>query len=168
MSSVLGIDFSSKALDLVLLDENSDVSRWDRLPLPECFSKVELARAVADAMPGPSWFQHHEVYLVACEEPMGQNRQAIAALYTVLGALVTSMPRELPIWLLRPAEWKAGVGLPGNLKTSKGDGQSQLRSWAVAHGASVEWPVDACVALALAYTAREQNAAAIAKALEAA
>lgn len=166
MSAVLGIDLSSKALDLCLLDEDDAGARWDRLPIPFTHSKVELGRAVADAMPGRSWYEHHGVYLIALEEPMGQNRQAIAALYTVLGAVAANLPHDIPRWTLRPAEWKLAIGLSGNAATSKGN--EQLRSWALEYGADSEWPTDAQVALAVAWTAREINAKAVALAIGAA
>jgi hypothetical protein len=159
-SSVLGIDLSSRALDLVLVDEHDAGAHWDRLPLPQCDTKVELARAVKDATPWPRWFENHGVYLVAIESPMGQNRQAIAALYTVLGALVARLPYELPTWLLRPSEWKLGIGLPGNLATSK-KGSERLKAWALEHHGEADWPTDAYVALAVAYVAREMNAKAL-------
>lgn len=164
--NVLGIDLSTKALDLVLLDEDDAGARWDRLPLPRTPSRLELARAVADAVPGPSWFEHHGVYLIAVEEPMGRNRQAIAALNCVLGAFGASLPHELPRWTLRPAEWKIALGLPGTLSTTRGS--ERVQAWALEHGAEREWPIDACVALAVAWVAREINARAVAMAGEAA
>lgn len=158
--NVLGIDLSSRALDLVLLDEDGAGARWEHLPIPRTHSRLDLARAVADTVPGSAWFEHHGVYLVAVEEPMGQNRQAISALNCVLGALGASLPDDLPAWTLRADEWKRGVGLPGNLSTTKGS--DRLQAWAVEHHGEADWPTDAYVALAVAAVAREINAKAVA------
>lgn len=163
--NVLGCDLSTRALDLVLLDENSEAARWTHLPLPKTSSRADLARAVTDAAPQPAWLEHHGVYLIALEQPMSTQRNAIAALNVVLGALVASLPADVPCWTLAPWEWKHGIGLPGNTPTSKGS--ELLRSWAVEHGGESDWSTDAYVALSVAYTAREANAAAIATLLEA-
>ena len=157
--NVLGIDFASAAIDLVYLDENEDVARWHRIPLEAGWTS---SRKIRHAYAWRSELEGAGVYLVALEQPMGQERNTIAALSRIQGAILGALPLSLDVWLLPPAEWKLGIGMKGNASTQKGKpGAGELVEWALDHGAGVGWPIDACAALAMAYTAREINAKAI-------
>lgn len=159
-SHVLGIDFSTKALDLVFLSENTDEPRWVRVALSGTWkaardaSQFDWARELEEA----------GVYLLAIEQPYGAGQTSIAALHRVQGAILASLPLNFDddqIWLMHPSEWKAAAGLKGNASTQKEPGRSQLLQWACSVGAGEDWPVDAAAALAMAWTAREINAEAI-------
>lgn len=158
MSAVLGCDFASAAIDLVYLDETEDRARWHRIPLEPGWQSARKMRHVY------AWGSElADVYLAAIEQPLSMQRNSIAALNRVQGAILASLPLELDVWLLAPREWKAGIGLKQNVSTQPGKpGALGLRLWALKHGADEEWPLDACAALAMAYTAREINQRAIA------
>lgn len=159
MSAVLGIDFASAAIDLVFLDETEDVARWHRIPLEPGWTSSRMMR---HKYAWGSELEHAGVYLVALEQPMMQQRNSIAALSRIQGAILASLPPEVAVWLLAPAEWKLGIGMKGNASTQLGKpGAFALLGWALQHGAEQDWPTDACAALAMAYTAREINQHAI-------
>lgn len=159
MSTVLGIDLSTKHVDLVLLDEESPRASWQRISFDGA-SAFDRLRQVRERMPGRAWFDEHGVYLIAVEAPFGVSR-GIYPLERVFGAVVASLPAELLVYEVSPAEWRLAIGLPGNAK--KAHCADQVRRM---------WPQprpdlllqDACDAYAVALCARELNAGVLARA----
>lgn len=156
MPSVLGCDYSTKAVDLVFLDEDTDAARWHSLPLPKGIAGLRHIRH------SYAWAAELEdVYLVAIEDPFSAGRTAAKKLGRVCGAIVASLPSSVPdelIWWLRPDEWRMAIGLPGN------GSKAQVAEWARERFAEqVElYSQDAVDALAMAVAAREINARAVA------
>ena len=151
--NVLGIDLSSKAIDLVLLDENADKAAWQRITL-EGDSAFERARDVADKMPAPGWFADHGVYLVAVERPFVRHGQDVIRL--VQGCVLARLPRALPVWEVSVSQWKRRIGLPIREKPSAGS---------FPFNTPIGWAQDAYDALGVALYARDENAAAVAAVL---
>lgn len=152
--NVLGIDLSSFALDLVLLDENTDEPEWIHLAL-EGETAFDRCRQVAAVMPSASWFEDKGVYLAAIEKPTAASFISAAAQFPVFGAVAVLLPRDLVVWSYRPAEWKAAVGIP---LTEKPTGE--LMATRVG-GAVAGWPQDALDACAVAWAAKQTNARAV-------
>jgi hypothetical protein len=106
-----GIDYSTRAVDIVLLEEDSDRAKWHRfeldfLPGTDAFDR---ARLVATVMPrGVFW---DEVVAVGIEDPRGYNA---GALYRVQGAVLACLPAGLLVQPWVPSAWRRAVGLPGN------------------------------------------------------
>lgn len=132
MSAVVGVDLSSRALDLVKLDESSNRAEWVRVELAGK-DAWERTLAVRDALPpddpagiiyeGDFW---GDVYLVAIEEPRGRGQlRTNAVLNRVVGAVAASLPARLRVpercWVVRPDEYRTGLGLRHNTKPSTGD-----------------------------------------------
>ena len=120
MSSVVGIDLSTKALDLVKLDETTNRAEWVRCELHgktawERTLSVRWGIVIDPASPfGGNWWS--DVYLVAIEQPMGRGKVgSTSVLNRVVGAVATSLPAHLrdpaQCWLIPPHEWKAGLRL---------------------------------------------------------
>jgi hypothetical protein len=158
--NVLGIDLSSKAIDLVLLDENANRASWTRLTLegPNAF---ERARDVAEKMPQPGWYEAHGVYLVAIERPFVSHGQDVIRL--VQGAVLAEIPRELHVWEVSPSQWKSAMGIPVRQKPEWGDFPADLQL--ACSFADPPWTQDALDALGVALYARDENAKGIADAL---
>lgn len=153
--NTLGIDLSSRAIDLVLLDENQQRAQWQRVELDGA-TAFDRARDIAEKMPQPGWYEAHGVYLIAVEEPMGfQSR----VLYRVQGAILACLP-DVPVWEVRPAAWKNALGLK---QTEKPNGTDFPGMHTAVHEA---WPQDALDALGVALYARDLNAAGVAKKLK--
>lgn len=157
MSAVLGIDVSTKAIDLVLLDENSDQASWDHLELRGA-TAFDRLRTLPSRMPKWSWYD--SVYLAAIETPMGRGQGGTEAkLNWIFGAVIACLPRGLATWHVAPHEWRRELGLPGNAP------KAVCAARCVELGAHVDWQQqDAYDAYAVARYAREVNRRGIAAA----
>lgn len=119
MSAVLGIDLSSRCLDLVKLNEDDDRADWARCPL-EGKTAWERTLTIPDALPKSSWLD--DIYLVALEAPYGHGSDL---LNRVVGAIAAALPTKLRtperLWIVRPDEWKRGHGIKTRDKPSFDD-----------------------------------------------
>jgi len=165
--NTLGIDLSSKAIDLVLLDENRNASTWTRIDL-EGATAFERARDVAAKMPQPGWYEAHGVYLVAIERPFSASRNDVVRL--VEGCVLAEIPHGLDVWEIAPQTWKAHIGFRGRGKPTRDAFPGILLTSRTYYGGLLvlDPPQDALDALGVALTARDQNAALIAAQLGAA
>jgi hypothetical protein len=152
---IAGIDFSTKAVDVVLLDEDSDVATWHRFPLAGQ-DGFERSRDVRASMPPSSFWD--DVLAVGIEDPRGYGA---GSLYRVQGAILSRIPegRLVQPWI--PSAWRKTVGLPGNCP------KPVIRSYvartiAVGHDdlpnnmpiLNGEWTQDACDAYCIALATR--------------
>lgn len=151
---VLGIDLSSFAVDLVLLDETTAAAEWHRLELAGG-SSFDRCRDVARVMPSRSWLEERGVYLVAIEKPTAASFVSAAAQFPVYGAVAVSLPASLLVWSFAPAEWKAALRIPLARKPTADE------IAAVVGDVAWTWPQDALDACGIAYAAREMNRRAI-------
>lgn len=148
---IAGIDFSTHAIDTVLLDEDTDRATWHRRRLDTAPGDAfEAARRVRDAMPARGrWLD--TVIAIGIEEPAGQGT---TPLVRVQGAILACLPVTLLIQPLYPVTWK---------KHSVGRGDARkpaIADWAFARLAAAgidarDWPQDAFDAYAIAYATRE-------------
>jgi hypothetical protein len=154
MSAALGVDLSSFAVDLVLLDESSGVAEWVRADLAGSDSFDRL-RSVRRALPSRSWLEAHGVYLAAIEKPVAASFRSAAAQLPVFGAVASWLPSGLPVWSFAPAEWKRELGVPAGRKPTADE------IAAVVGDVAFGWPQDALDACGVAYAARAINQRAI-------
>jgi len=167
--SVVGCDLSSKAIDLVKLDEASNRASWVRCELAgadawERTLSIREALWLADGHAGSWW---DDVYLVAIEKPVNDQQRVLGR---VQGAILASLPAALRhphcCWEVHPSTWKAGLGLKG--KPTWTDIERLSGTPFPIHGSDF-WAADdqnALDAYALALWARDENAKAVAAALE--
>lgn len=164
MSAVVGIDLSTKAIDLVKLPEETNDATWERANLNggDAWARTLTIR---DALPTASWWA--DVYLVAIEAPYGRAQGGTQAkLNRVVGAIVSALPGALRrperCWIVRPDEWKTELGLKKKPTVEDverllpGCTLEGLQSTLWLHGAQDQWD-----ALCLALFARQVNAKAI-------
>ncbi len=123
MSSLVGIDFSTHAIDLVAIDEDTGTPTWTRCDLSGS-DAFERTRSVAAAMPQASFWS--DCLAIGIEEPQGAQRATVAKLKAIQGAVLSCIPRSIVVQPFQPAEWRRAVGLPGN--ASKG----HVRVYAIA------------------------------------
>lgn len=157
--NVVGIDLSSKAIDLVLLDENADRAQWTRVEL-EGKTAFDRARDVAEKMPQPGWYEAHGVYLVAIERPFVSHGQDVIRL--VQGCVLAEIPRALEVWEVAVSQWKKPLGIPVKQKPTV----VSFGTFSFTNDGDDLWPQDAFDALGVALYARDLNAAGIAARLE--
>ncbi len=145
---IAGVDFSSKAVDIVLLDEDTDAATWHRFPLTgqDAFDRT---RAVRAAMPGASFWD--DVLAVGIEDPRGYGA---GSLYRVQGAILACLPAAILAHPLIPSSWRKTVGLPGN--APKLAIMEFVDTRQQENGASLfqRWPQDACDAYCIALATR--------------
>ena len=161
LSNYAGIDLSTRALDIVLLDEDSNRASWTRVEL-EGGDAWTRTLSIGALMPPPSFWE--QTVIASIEAPYGRGQAgAQAALNRVVGAVAASLPSKLRVpercWIVRPDEWKHGLGLKHNQKPTFLDIER------LSHGTGPVLPdVDdqnARDAYCLAMFARDTNAAAV-------
>jgi hypothetical protein len=155
--NVVGIDLSSRAIDLVRLPESSGLASHERISLEAAGKRAtawERTLNLPGLMPSASWWD--DVYLVAIEAPYGAGTGTVAVLNRVLGAVAASLPTRLQrperAWIVRPDEWKGRLSL--NRKPSADD-IAALGLVLTGEHADTQ---DARDALGIAYYARQVNA----------
>jgi hypothetical protein len=104
-STVLGIDFSSFAVDIVaLVDDEREAIALPQIQL-DGPRAIDRARRVPEI--SPSELAAWGVWLVAIEEPYSQNRGTVRALSRVQGAILARLPLWLRVVETPPTEWLA-------------------------------------------------------------
>ena len=112
MTAFAGIDFSTFAIDLVLIPEEGE-PEWHRFELAG-HDAFERTRGVRDVMPSRGWWSDLGVVALGIEEPQGVAKSTVAKLKAIQGAVVACLPRDLLVHPMVPARWRTEVGLKGN------------------------------------------------------
>lgn len=155
--TVAGIDYSSQAIDIVLLDDDTDTAEWHRVELtgPTPFDR---ARSLRGRLPLRSWWEDQGVYLIGIEDPIGHHAHTAKALGFAGGAVATLLPANLTVVQTTAAEWKRLT--VGRGSASKAD----VEQWAqtqLGHDGLTVWAQDAYDAYAIARAVRHLNQQAI-------
>lgn len=153
---IAGIDYSTHAVDVVLLDEDTDAATWHRTVLDgkDAFDRARDVRIAMRLFDSEMW---DDVVAIGIEDPRGYNA---GALYRIQGAILACLPTSLLVHPLPPSVWRKTVGLPGN--ASKGhianfvyDKRARHLAYATAYYDNPdEWPQDACDAYCIALATR--------------
>lgn len=128
-----GIDVSTLAIDVVLLDAETAAARHQSFPLnngPGDY--LARARRVPELLPVRTAWKDTGVCAIGVEKPMSSDFKAAVPLSVVLGAVLAVLPRDhqVPLFLFEPHLWKKwslGGGFPGKGNAKK----DEVRSWAV-------------------------------------
>lgn len=155
--TVAGIDYSSRAVDIVLLDDDGRRCHWTNIPL-HGDTPLERARSLRGRLPLRSWWEDEGVYLIGIEDPIGHHAHTAKALGQAGGAIAALLPASLTVLQTPTAEWKRLFC--GDAKASKDDVREAVSRDGV-FGSSPGWTQDAYDAYAIAWTARHLNNAAI-------
>jgi Holliday junction resolvasome RuvABC endonuclease subunit len=169
MSLIAGIDISSNAVDVCLLDEDSMDARWIRYRIDDGHKDLKAfdrACRLRDAMPPRTAWKDAGVIAIGIEHGASRNFNSVVAQSRVEGALLACLPTDIPKYMLMPASWKK-LAL-GHGRASKQDG----RVWA---DHSIHWqddrgfyPQDAIDASCIAKATQLKHYAATSDALSAA
>lgn len=156
--NVAGIDFSSRFVDVVLLDESSDRAVWHRFELTGA-DAFDRARAVGLAVPGRAMSFWDDVLAVGIEDPRGYGA---GSLYRVQGAILSCVPQGRLVQPWIPSVWRKQVGLKGN--STKEDVEFHVRfSLAAGQFSRQSFPPDFfdayCIALATRQLLQTEKAA---------
>lgn len=107
MSFVAGIDLSSRAIDIVLLEESTNRAKWHRFELAGGLA-WDRTLDVRRAMPVASFWD--DVYLAAIETPFPDQK---GVLRRVQGAVMARIPERVLVWEANASQWKRELGLKG-------------------------------------------------------
>lgn len=75
-------------------------------------SYIDVARQAAAW--APNIWRTMEPIVVWVEEPRGRSQRAIHQLSVMAGALLSGLPREIPVEMVTAGESRKMVGIPGN------------------------------------------------------
>jgi hypothetical protein len=179
MSRVVGIDLSTKAIDLVALEEDSNRAEWVRCELhgeTAWERALNVWPAMRDSFSPGHWGWWDDVYLVAIEKPVNDQKRVLRL---IQGAILASLPAQLRqphcCWEVHPSTWKAELGLKGkptwdDLQSQGMSGAEMRRFSEVSQTPLVDEAMaqNARDAYCLAMFARDTNARAVEKTLGAA
>lgn len=159
--TVAGIDYSSRAVDIVLVDEDTGYAetghaKHHRIDL-HGETPFERARSLRGQLPLTSWWENNGVYLIGIEDPFSRSKGVAKALGLAAGAIAALLPAGLAVIQTAPTEWKK-LSL-GNAAAPK----TEIETWARDRlGHTFErWPQDGYDAYAIAIAVRNLNNAAI-------
>jgi hypothetical protein len=144
---ICGIDYSTHAVDVVLIEEDTDRATWERYELVGV-DAFDRARSVKENMPGSSLFV--DCVAIGIEQPRGYH--GTQHLARIQGAILARIPLHKLVYPWNPAQWRKQVGLPGNAS------KEQVSQWTVLRGTAPErhqWPQDACDAYCIALATRQ-------------
>jgi hypothetical protein len=152
---IVGIDFSTRAIDLVELALDDETTTWWNHPMEGATLEDRIRYMDATdgdiplfGMPRRGSNIWDSVLAVGIERPIG--RFSTDQLSMVLGALITRVPQRMLLKLWTPPAWKKECGLPGNC------GKPVVKAWVDEQrpGHPLLGSQDACDAFAIAYATR--------------
>lgn len=157
--NVAGIDYSTRAIDIVLVPLDEGAPIWHRYVL-EGQDSFERTRSVANAMPWRAASFWDDVLAVGIEHPAGHH--GTGPLLRVQGAVLACLPTRVLVEPWPPGKWRKAVGLAGN--ATKGAVEFWSGSLMPSDIAGLDnWPQDAhdahLIALATRQAIQTQQAA---------
>lgn len=102
---IAGVDISSFAIDIVLLDDDTDDATWHHFALRGS-TPFERARNARLVLPGRSWWEDCGVWLLGYEDPVGHHAHTAKALGLALGAVAVLLPPSLVCVATQASEWQ--------------------------------------------------------------
>lgn len=103
---IAGVDVSSHAVDVVLLDDDTDQAHsFHHVPLPGP-TPFERARGCRQRLPARSWWEDQGVWLVGYEDFFARDAHVAKAIAVVLGAWGAQLPTGLTVVPTPPSEWQ--------------------------------------------------------------
>lgn len=154
---IAGVDISSRAVDIVLLDDDTEQATWHHYALAGA-TPYERARDSCNVLPSRSWWEDNGVWLVGLEDPRGPHAHTMKALGAAVGAFLALLPRDLTVIPTIAQEWKRlTVGAPGA-------GKDSVARWARAQLGQTDhetWNQDGYDAYAIARAVRVLNNSAL-------
>lgn len=151
--AITGIDFSSKAIHICTLPEDSNLASVHVVRLDLTLGDLlTRARRMRDRMPARSAYPDAGITLIAIEKPFSHHPGSIAAMHLIYGGILQLLPPELPLLELSQGEWRRECGLPTRGDTKAAAIRFARDTWTDAPVALDDNMADA---FAIAWAARE-------------
>ena len=149
--SVAGIDYSSNAIHLVTVDEDTGApTLWTKRDLAAGpGDSFERCRRVRRLMPTRSAWENEGVIALAIEDTFSRDFRAATALGRVQGAILQCLPPDLLVVPL-PANYKAPHGWKALTVGKTNATKTAVRRWAEENGLPAGLEQDFCDAFCLA------------------
>lgn len=111
--NVCGIDYSTRAVDLVTIPYDHDgPPKWRRWELGKYAKAFDRTRSVGEWVPGRGASFWDDIVAVGIEHPGGKF--GTGDMLRVQGAILSCIPARMLVEPWPPAKWRKAVGLPGN------------------------------------------------------
>jgi hypothetical protein len=153
---IAGIDFNTRNIDIVLLDEDTNNAEWHRFDVTEdaltgetTGDAFDRARRVKTALPTTNWWENKGVIAIGLEQPRGHH--GITPLFRMQGAILACLPTRILVTPWNPSSWRLECGLKGNAP-KKDVAWHALQQLVDQQGA--RWPQDAFDAYCIASATR--------------
>lgn len=131
---VCGIDLSSFAVDMVLVDLEHGGIEWQRFVL-EGTDAWERTRRVRDCLPARTDIVWDDVLAIGIEQPAGHH--GVIPLVRVQGAILATLPPTTLMQPYTPARWRVLSGLRGHAL------KADVKARSLELGGHETWPQDA-------------------------
>lgn len=113
MGVIVGIDYSTFVIDVVLLDEDHDTADHHRRRLDTGpGDALQRIRRIRDALPARGIWRDRGALMVAIEKPMSREARGLDSMQIALGAIVDTLDPDMPLELVRADDWRKRCGLP--------------------------------------------------------
>jgi hypothetical protein len=134
MSAIAGIDYSSVAVHVVAIDEDSGLYAGHLVADLECGpgDAFERARRVRYLLP-PAGYWRDNYAAIGIEETFSNRVGTAVTLARVQGAILAVLPREMLVLPL-PANYKAPHGWKALTVGKTNASKDEVRAWALAQG----------------------------------
>lgn len=110
---IVGLDFSTRAIHLCELPEDSNEARLHVVRLDtERGNYVDRARRLRDRMPARSAYTDNGITLVAIEKPFSRQPNGLIPMMLVYGGILQLLPADVPLLELSAPEWRKECSLP--------------------------------------------------------
>jgi hypothetical protein len=151
-----GIDLSSKAIDVVLLDEDTNRAEHYRVRLDtQRGDATERIRRLRDLMPARGAWSDLGITMVALERPIAIHSSVPLMVY---GALLQVLPSAIPLLELRSDDWRTECGIAIRKPRDAGSDWHKREALRFAREQWLDCPPidhDAADAFCIAWAARE-------------
>lgn len=158
MSAIVGLDYDSNGIFAALIDEDDGAWLGHQQIDLACGpgDAFQRSRRVRDLMPSRRSWEAAGVVAIGIESTFSRDFRAATALARIQGAIVSCLPREIPLYLLtangrKQPGWK--LLTVGQTNASK----AHVKTWAINRGAPAGLVQDTYDAFALAHAARHLN-----------
>lgn len=118
---IVGVDVSSKRIDLAWISSRGTPQRWHQLLHAE--HVIDRVKLIAPPWSAIEAQERDSITEVAIEYPFSNNRKTLAHLMAIVGAITRSAPMQARVAWPSSGELRAAIGA----KNTKADAHDKLR-----------------------------------------